>query len=82
MSSGCINRLLWGSIVITKKMLMNWLKNKGAEWCEENAVTSIEYALLASLIAIVILGSVATTGENLSNAYSYVANCVKNLQCT
>lgn len=54
-----------------------------ATWCrDERAVTSIEYALIASLIAIVILGAVATTGENLSNAYSYVANCVQNLQCS
>lgn len=49
---------------------------------DERAVTSIEYALIASLIAVVIIGSVATTGENLSAAYSYVATCVQNLQCS
>lgn len=45
------------------------------------AVTSIEYALLASLIAMVIVISVTTVGGTLSSLWSWVAGCVANLGC-
>lgn len=38
--------------------------------------TSIEYALLSALIAIVILISVGNTGLVLSNLWSYIADQV------
>jgi pilus assembly protein Flp/PilA len=43
---------------------------------EEAAVTSIEYALLASLIAIVIIGGIALVGEGVANLYNLVSTCV------
>jgi len=47
----------------------------------EAGVTAIEYALMAALIAVVIVIAVASVGSELRIAYSYVADCVKNLAC-
>lgn len=43
---------------------------------EESAVTSIEYALLSSLIAIVIVASVTNLGVNLLALYDIVSVAV------
>ncbi len=52
------------------------------EWCKAEAgVTSIEYALIGLLIAVVIVGAVTTVGLELQAAFDYVASCVANLQC-
>ena len=40
---------------------------------DESGVTAIEYGLIAALIAIVIIGAVATVGTNLSGTFSSVA---------
>lgn len=45
------------------------------------AVTSIEYALLASLIAMVIVVSVTTVGTVLASLWAWVAGCIANLGC-
>lgn len=45
-------------------------------WDEQNAVTSIEYALIASLIAVVIVVSVGVVGNNASALYVMVSDCV------
>ena len=42
----------------------------------ERGVMSIEYALLISLILVVILGSVVLLGDKTSNLYDYVSNNV------
>lgn len=42
---------------------------------EENGVSSIEYALIASLIAMVIIGSVAVLGDSVQNLYERVSAC-------
>lgn len=47
----------------------------------ESGITSIEYALLGALIAVVIAGAVTTVGMELEAAYAYVASCVANLKC-
>ena len=39
---------------------------------EETGVTSIEYALIASLIAIAIVGGVAILGDSVQEMYEYV----------
>lgn len=44
----------------------------------ESGVTAIEYALLASLIAMVILGSVTTAGETLQQLWLNVADKVSS----
>lgn len=43
---------------------------------EEDAVSSIEYALMGSLIAVVIVGAVGVLGTNNAALYGLVANCV------
>lgn len=40
---------------------------------DEEGVTAIEYALIASLIAVVIIGAVQLTGTNISNTFNYIA---------
>ena len=40
---------------------------------DERGVTAIEYGLIAALIALVIIGAVATVGTNLSGTFSTVA---------
>ena len=41
---------------------------------DEQGVTAIEYGLIASLIAVVIIAVVGTVGTNLSNTFQTVAN--------
>ena len=43
---------------------------------EENGVTAIEYALLATLIAIVIIVSVTLVGTSLDTLYDGVASSI------
>lgn len=45
-------------------------------WQQKNAVTSVEYALIGSLIAAVIVISVGATGTSLSTFFTLTANCV------
>ena len=42
-------------------------------WKEEQGVTAIEYGLIASLIAVVIITAVSLIGTNLSAVFNYVA---------
>ena len=43
----------------------------------EDGVTSIEYALIASLIAIVIIAAVQGLGTQLSTVFTEVGNSLK-----
>lgn len=43
---------------------------------EETGVTAIEYALLAALIAIVVVGSVTATGNSLLGLWTAVSDAV------
>ncbi|MCX4146826.1 MULTISPECIES: Flp family type IVb pilin [Paraburkholderia] len=43
---------------------------------DDSGVTSIEYALIGSLIAVTILGAVATLGSSVSNLYQRIATKV------
>jgi pilus assembly protein Flp/PilA len=40
---------------------------------EEDGATAIEYALIAALIAVVIIGSVALLGTQVSNTFNTIA---------
>ncbi|MBV9395120.1 MAG: Flp family type IVb pilin [Methylobacteriaceae bacterium] len=42
-------------------------------WSDESGATAIEYGLLASLIAVVIIGAVKLVGSNLSTKFNAVA---------
>lgn len=41
---------------------------------DERAVTAIEYALIAALIAVVIIGAVSTLGKDVSNTFNRVSS--------
>lgn len=41
---------------------------------DEEGVTAIEYALIASLIAVVIILAVQTVGQDVNNTFQYIAN--------
>jgi pilus assembly protein Flp/PilA len=51
-------------------ILRNWA-------ADEAGATSIEYAFIASLIAMVIIGAVAALGTNLKVPYQSVADGLK-----
>jgi pilus assembly protein Flp/PilA len=49
-----------------------WLELK----TDRRAVTALEYGLIAAAVAVVIVGSVATLGTNLSTTFSNIAASV------
>lgn len=49
-----------------------------ALWHDDSGVTAIEYALIASLIVIVILTAVAALGTTLHALWDRIAGCVAN----
>jgi pilus assembly protein Flp/PilA len=44
---------------------------------DESGVTAIEYALIAALIAVAIIGAVTTVGTNISTEFTNVAASLK-----
>lgn len=42
----------------------------------EKGVTAIEYALIAALVAVVIIGGVSLLGSNVSKVFSTVASTI------
>jgi pilus assembly protein Flp/PilA len=45
---------------------------------DKRGVTAIEYALIAALIAIVIIGGVSAVGGSLTNVFNNVASAVSS----
>ena len=43
---------------------------------DEEGVTAIEYALIAALIAVVIIGAVRLVGTGVNTTFSRVANAI------
>lgn len=43
---------------------------------DKSGVTAIEYGLIAGLIAVVIIGTVATIGTDLKTSFTTIANCL------
>jgi pilus assembly protein Flp/PilA len=41
---------------------------------DDSGATAIEYGLIASLIAVVIIGTVTVLGSNLTNTFNEVAS--------
>jgi pilus assembly protein Flp/PilA len=41
---------------------------------DQRGVTALEYALIAALVAVVIIGGVSLLGTNISSVFSTVAN--------
>ena len=44
---------------------------------DKRAVTAIEYALIAALIAVVIIGAVTTLGTTLASKFNTITNAEK-----
>jgi pilus assembly protein Flp/PilA len=43
---------------------------------DKKGVTALEYALIAALVAVVIIGGVSLLGSNISKVFSTVANTI------
>lgn len=44
---------------------------------DEEGVTAIEYALIAALIAVVIIGAVTLVGNEVQNTFSQIATALQ-----
>jgi pilus assembly protein Flp/PilA len=49
-----------------------WMKLVG----DKKGVTAMEYALIAALVAVVIIGAVSMLGQSVSTVFSTVANTI------
>ncbi len=45
-------------------------------WAERRGATAIEYALIATLIAVIIVGALTLVGSEVGNNFNEVANNV------
>lgn len=45
-------------------------------WLKQDAVTSLEYALMGTLIAVVIIVGASLVGTNTAGKFTLAANCV------
>jgi Flp pilus assembly pilin Flp len=61
--------------------IQHWGKQFNSWILADEGVTSVEYAMVGVLIAVVIVGAVTSVGLELGDAFDYIANCVKNLSC-
>ncbi|WP_026259243.1 Flp family type IVb pilin [Uliginosibacterium gangwonense] len=52
------------------KTLVNFMKKFA---CDEEAVTAIEYGLIAALVAVVIIAAVTLMGTKVSDTFNSVA---------
>ena len=43
----------------------------------QHGVTMIEYALIAALVAVVVIGAITTLGTSLSAVFTFVAGKIK-----
>ena len=44
---------------------------------DESGVTAIEYALIASLIAVFVIAAITTVGQNVSTVFTEVGDALK-----
>jgi len=61
-----------------KRFITNFL-------ADESGATAIEYGLLASLIAVVIIAGATLLGKNINAVFEKIANCIadpKSSGCT
>jgi pilus assembly protein Flp/PilA len=63
------------SFYLSKELVMKTLTQSMLNFVrDEDGVTAIEYGLIASLIAVVIIATVTTVGTNLTSIFSYIAS--------
>ena len=53
--------------------MISWVKSI---YGDVRGVTALEYALIAALVAVVIIGGVSLLGTNVSKVFSTVANTI------
>ena len=58
--------------------MTNFLNFGKSLWTDESGATAIEYGLLAALIAVVIIGVVASLGSTLSDTFARVDSQIQN----
>ncbi len=56
--------------------MKNFSQSFKAFWADEHGATAIEYGLLASLIAVVIIGSLGDIGDNLKDKFDAIATAL------
>ena len=54
-------------------MLLTYFRQTLALRMDKRAVTAIEYALIAALIAVVIITAVSTLGKNVSSTFNKIS---------
>jgi pilus assembly protein Flp/PilA len=59
---------------IVDNMLIKIVNLLLANKADRRAVTAIEYALIAALIAVVIIGAVSLLGNQISNTFNSVSS--------
>jgi pilus assembly protein Flp/PilA len=64
--------------ICKEKVMKNFL---GTLKKRVTGATAIEYALIVSLIAVVIIAALTALGVNLSGTFDYVAGCLGPLGC-
>ena len=57
----------------TEMKMISWVKSI---YGDKRGVTALEYALIAALVAVVIIGGVSLLGTNVSKVFSTVANTI------
>jgi pilus assembly protein Flp/PilA len=50
------------------------MRNWSGLWRDRRGITSFEYALIGSLIFLVIVAAVSATGNNLATTFNIIAN--------
>ena len=56
---------------------MSKLKTLATFFSDQEGATAIEYALIASLIAVFLIGALAALGTNLSSEFAEVGSALK-----
>lgn len=56
--------------------MKKFVKSFQAFWADEHGATAIEYGLLASLIAVMIIIPVTTVGEQLEGVFQAVSDAL------
>ncbi|NTW56049.1 MAG: Flp family type IVb pilin [Chlorobiaceae bacterium] len=62
------------NIFLSIKLSLEVMLKRVFDVKSQKGVTMIEYALIASLIAVAVIVILTTTGSNLKNVFSYVSS--------
>jgi len=58
--------------------MLSIVSNLFALKSDRRAVTAMEYALIAGLVAVVIVGAVTTLGTNINNIFTSIGNSLQS----